>query len=156
MMIHFRKSGHPPFGGTSAFFRGALKSQGRGRKSVHCNAGPATASFYFASLSPSISSVSTEQSRTGVKNLLRRLQISLPLVPGIWLLKWKKDSESKVAHTDVSILTKSLLINVPVQGHTVQQNRKPSGVIRVSNASEDVGCIRKVSRRQYSVTIHDI
>ena len=35
MMINLRESGHPPFRGTSALFRGALKGKGGGRTSIH-------------------------------------------------------------------------------------------------------------------------
>ena len=46
MMIKL-KSGHPPFRETSALFRGALKSKGGGKLSIHCIWDPATAGLLF-------------------------------------------------------------------------------------------------------------
>ena len=76
----------------------------------------------FASSFPSISSVSTAQWRVVVKNLLWRLQIFLSAVQ----LKWNGDSESKVAPSDVSILTRSLMFNVGARGTSVQQHQENS------------------------------
>ena len=60
----------------------------------------------------------------------------------------------------MSILTSSLLINDPIQGNLVRQHNQrfehlPDD-IRVSTAGEDAGFMRKVSREQCFVTIHDI
>ena len=43
MLFNLRESGHPPFRGTSALFRGALKSKGGGMSSIHYHADPARA-----------------------------------------------------------------------------------------------------------------
>ena len=59
------------------------------------------------------------------------------------------ESESKVSHTFVSILTESPLINVPTPGKSVQQHRekieKRCRDIHVRKASDDAGFERKVS-----------
>ena len=47
MMINLRESAHPLFRGTSALFRGALKSKGGGKLSTHYNGDPATAELLF-------------------------------------------------------------------------------------------------------------
>ena len=47
MMINLRESGHPLFRGTSALFRGVVKSRGGGRTSTNYNADPATAELLF-------------------------------------------------------------------------------------------------------------
>ena len=78
-------------------------------------------SCYFAQLFPSISSVSTEQWRIGVKNLLSGFQIILHLVQGTLLPRGTKKSKSRVAPMVVSILTNSL------PGAATQRKiRKPS------------------------------
>ena len=46
-MIDLRESGHPLFRGTSALFRGALKSKGGGQLSIHNNGDPAMAELLF-------------------------------------------------------------------------------------------------------------
>ena len=55
------------------------------------------------------------------------------------LTKTNDGSESKVAHTVMSILTSSLLINVPVQGNLVRQHNE-----RFENLPEDIR-VRKAS-----------
>ena len=70
------------------------------------------------------------------------------------------ESESKVAHADVAILTKSPMIKVLARKNSVQQHKErfenlPED-IRVSKASGDAVFIRKVSPGQCFVTIHDI
>ena len=55
------------------------------------------------------------------------------------LTKTNDGSESKVAHTVMSILTSSLLINVPVQGNLVRQYNE-----RFENLPEDIR-VRKAS-----------
>ena len=64
------------------------------------------------------------------------------------------------ALTDVSILTKTLFINVPARGKSVQQHRQKIKNFpedkRVSKASDNAGFFRKVSRGQGFVTIHEI
>ena len=83
MLMNLKENGHPLFRGTSASFREALKSKGGGRTSIHFHAEPETAELLLRIIISVISSVSTEQWRVGVKNLLRRLQTILQLVQGI-------------------------------------------------------------------------
>ena len=61
MMISFSESGHPVFRGSSAFERGDLKSNGKGKLSIHVCGDDETAKSFFAQSFPSISSVSAEQ-----------------------------------------------------------------------------------------------
>ena len=124
MMGNLRESGHPAFGGTSALSQGSWTSTRGGKTLIHYNGIQRQQSCYFAQLFPSISSVSTEQYRTGVKNLLRRFQLILQLVQGNPVAKMNDESESKVAPTVMSILTSSLLINFPVQGNLVRQHNE--------------------------------
>ena len=58
MMIYLRESGHPVFGGTSAFFRLALKSKEVEESRYIEERTQRRQSCYYASSSPSISSVS--------------------------------------------------------------------------------------------------
>ena len=46
-MINLRESGHSQVRGTSALFRGALKSKGGERSAKHYSADPATAELLF-------------------------------------------------------------------------------------------------------------
>ena len=48
MMINLRASRHPLFRGRSALFRGALKSKGSGKLSIHYNADPATVAIVIS------------------------------------------------------------------------------------------------------------
>ena len=79
---------------------------------------------------------------------------------GNLVAKVNDKSEFKVAPTVVSVLTKSPVIDIPAQGNLVQQHKErfenfPEDV-RVSNATNDAGFIRKVSLGQCFVTFHDI
>ena len=69
MMIKFRESGHPVFRSTSPLSRGALKSRGGGKLSIHfCADGDTIVKLFFAQSFLFISSVSTEQSQICVRN----------------------------------------------------------------------------------------
>ena len=159
-MVNLRKSGHPLIRGTSALSRGSLKSKGCGKTSIHYSGDPATAELSFRINFPSISSVSPEQYRIGVKNTLSRCQILSSSSTGKLVAEVNDESESKVEPSVVSILPNSLVINVPVLGNLVRQHKEtfenfPED-IRVSKACDDAGFVRVVSRGQYFVTIHDI
>ena len=69
------------------------------------------------------------------------------------------ESESSIAPNVVSISTSPLSINLPVQGDLLRRHNKRfenlPEAIRVSEACEDAGCMRKISRGQYFMTIHD-
>ena len=67
-MINFSESGHLVFRGSSAFERRYVKSKGKGKNPYISMAATKPSKWFFVQLFPSISSVSTEQSRTCVKN----------------------------------------------------------------------------------------
>ena len=74
------------------------------------------------------------------------------------MAKENNETESKVAPTFVSILTKSPFDQFPAQGNLVQQHRKIETLpedVRVSKASGHAGFMREVSPTQYFVTIQD-
>ena len=81
-MVNLRESGHPLFRVTTAFFRGSLNAKEVEDYRYTTTQVQRQQSCYFAQLFPSITSVSTVQLRTGVKNLLNRFQIILHLVQG--------------------------------------------------------------------------
>ena len=81
MMVNLRESGHPLFRGTSAFVPRFFETQWEVEDYRYTTTQiQRQQSCYFAYLFPSITSVSTVQLRTGVKNLLNRFQIILHLV----------------------------------------------------------------------------
>ena len=82
MMVNLRESGHPLFRGTTAFFRGSFNAKEVEDYRYTTTQIQRQQSCYFAQLFPSITSVSTEQLRIGVKNLLNRFQIILHQVQG--------------------------------------------------------------------------
>ena len=67
-MIKFGESKHPVFRSTSPLSRGALKTKGGGKSSVHFCADDRTIETVFAQLFLLISSVFTEQSQICVEN----------------------------------------------------------------------------------------
>ena len=69
MLLEFAESGHPIFRATTPLSRCILKSKGHGKLSIHFPADFPTIETIVAQLFPPISSVSTEQLRTYVKNL---------------------------------------------------------------------------------------
>ena len=69
MLLEFAESGHPIFRATTPLFRCILNSKGHGKLSIHFTADYPTIEPVFRKLFPPISSVSTEQWRTYVKNL---------------------------------------------------------------------------------------
>ena len=83
MMINLRESGHPLFRGTSALFRGALKSKGGGQLSIHNNGDPAMAKVLFRIIIAANLLSIYGAVVDCVKNLLSRFQIILHLVQGI-------------------------------------------------------------------------
>ena len=118
MMINFRESGHLVFRGKSALFRGALKSKGGGRTSIHHNSDPATAELLpriilsvnqlsvhgaVADWCEEVAQLISDHCSSGTENLVAKVN---------------NESESKVAPIVVSILSKSLLINVPAFGQS--------------------------------------
>ena len=159
MMVNVRESGHPLFRGSSAFFRGGLKSKAGGRTTTHCNADPATAELLLRSIISVYQLTIYGAEADWCEELAQQIADHSSTRTGHLVPKVKNESESKVAPTDVSILTKSPLINVQARRNSVQQHREkfenlPED-IRVSKASEDAGFIRKVSRGQHFVAVHD-
>ena len=69
MLLEFAESGHPIFRATTPLSRSNLKSKGHGKLSIHFAADQETIETIFAYLSLPISSASTEQLQTCVKNL---------------------------------------------------------------------------------------
>ena len=68
MLVEFAESGFPIFWATTPLFRESLKSEGHGKLSIHFAADQETIETIFTLLFLQISSVSTEQSQTCVKN----------------------------------------------------------------------------------------
>ena len=126
MMIHLRKSGHPPFRWTSALSRGSLKSKGGGRSSTRNNADLATAVVLFRIII-SVNQLSVNGAVADWREELAQ-QISVQSSTGTRnpVAKVNDESESKVSPTDVPILTQLLLINVPAQGTgSCRENTSP-------------------------------
>ena len=125
-MVNFRESGHPLFRGSSAFFRGGLKSKGGGRTSIHCNADPAAAELLLRSIIFVYQLTIYGAEADWCEELAQQIANHSSTRTGNLVPKVKNESESKVAPTDVSILTKSPLINVQARRNSVQQHRKNS------------------------------
>ena len=123
-MIHLGESGHPLFRETSELSRGLLKSQEVEYHRYTTTEIQRWQSCHFTSLFPLISSVSTEQYRISVKNLLSKISDHSSSSTGNPVAKANDESESKVAPTVVSLLTKSPLINVPAQGNLVPPTQR--------------------------------
>ena len=117
-------------------------------------------SWYFASLSPSISSVSTEQYRMGVKNIAQQISDHPSSSTGKLVAKMNDESESK---SRTHCCWRSWQIHVDqcsspgkLGAATQRKIRNPPEDIKASKAGDDADFIRKDSPGHYFVTIQNI
>ena len=145
-MINLRESAL--LRGTSALFPGALKSKRGGRSSIHYNADPATAELLFRIIISVHQLCSCGAAADWCEEPDQQISDHSSPSTGNLVAKVNNESESKVAPTVVSILTKSptTFVSETWCSNTKNDSKifKPVD-IRVGKASDDAGFVRKVS-----------
>ena len=136
MMVSFEECGHKVFRGTSPWSRGALKSKGGGKTTIHYNAEPQTAELLPRTI----------QGPEGHPS-----EIAWKLVAEV-----SDDEAPKVPSELVSCLTKNTTWNSKAHKNLVQQRDEnfknlPEDV-QLTQISEDAGFTRSVSMGQFFVT----
>ena len=117
MIITFGESGHPVFRATSPFSGGMLKSKGGGKNLYNSVPMVTRLKLFFAQSFLFISSVSTEQSQTCVKNTVAGEQEKgRPVVA--------EQSDPLFAPADSLIMTPTPSIEIPSQENLLQEHKE--------------------------------